>query len=73
MAKKKTSPAAEAKKQAAMDRKLEAQKIKDMQDNAFRKVQHIAMRAAARQAGYQAGMRAAGIQMKPTKGKLKKR
>ena len=47
--KKAPSPAAESKKQAAADRRLEAQKLKDIYDNAFRKGQHMAMRAAAKQ------------------------
>ena len=60
MAKKKAapSPASIAKQQAAADRRLEAQKLKDIYENAFRKGQHMAMRAAAKQAGLEAGLKA---------------
>ncbi len=62
-----------AKQQAALDRKEEAKKIQDIQDAAFAKGKHMALRAAAKQAGYAAGLKQAGIQAKPTNGKLKKK
>ncbi len=68
---KKATPIASVfKHQAALDRKLEAQKI---QESAFAKGKHMALRAAAKQAGYAAGLKQAGIQAKPTNGKLKKK
>ncbi len=70
MAKKKApSPAAVAKQQAAIDRKLEAQKIQSIQEAAFEKGKHMALRAAAKRAGYEAGLKAAGVQ--PVKAKKK--
>ena len=62
MAKKATQPASVVKQQAALDRKLEAQKIQGIQDAAFAKGKHMALRAAAKQAGYAAGLKAAGVQ-----------
>ncbi len=63
MAKKKApSPAAVAKQQAALDRKLEAQKSQSLQEAAFQKGKHIALRAAAKKAGYEAGLKEAGVQ-----------
>ena len=60
MAKKKAapSPASIAKQQTAATRKEENKKLKDIYDNAFRKGQHMAMRAAAKQAGLEAGLKA---------------
>ena len=71
---KKEAPTASVfKHQAALDRKLEAQKIQGIQESAFAKGKHMALRAAAKQAGYTAGLKQAGIQAKPTNGKLKKK
>ena len=60
--KKATQPASVVKQQAALDRKEEAKKIQDIQDAAFAKGKHMALRAAAKKAGYTAGLKAAGVQ-----------
>ena len=56
--KKAPSPASIAKQQAAADRKEENKKLQSIYDSAYKKGQHMAMRAIAKQAGLEAGLKA---------------